>query len=80
MNTDKPLTAIEFEKKYPEVQSRRAKFSQLRTNTFNFGTVNTGTIALPNNGDFALQVNAGSVVLTAKFNGTTFLFSPNGTI
>ncbi len=77
---NKPISAVEFERRFPEVQSRRAKFSQLRTNTLNFGTVSPGTVILPNNGDFALQINGGSVVLTAQFQGTTFLFSPTGTI
>ncbi len=76
---NKPISAVEFERRFPEVQSRRAKFSQLRTNTLNL-PVAPGTVVLPGNGDFALQINAGSVVLTAQFQGTTFLFSPSGTI
>lgn len=42
--------------------------------------VNTGSAALANNGEFAIQTFGGSAILVARVGGTTFKFTSNGTI
>lgn len=75
----KPLTAIEFEQRYPEVQARRALISQLRAKTFNLPTLGT-TAALPNSGDIAIQMVAGSAVLVVRSGTIDYFFSSAGTL
>ena len=41
--------------------------------------INTGTAALTNNGDFAVQTLTGSAILVIRAGGTNFFFSSGGT-
>ena len=78
-------TPYEFENKYPETQQRVNKTSnEFVVNLSVSGTltlpVSSGTVSLPNEGQFALQTQGGSVVLIARSGGTLFKFSPSGTL
>lgn len=81
---NKPISALEFERRFPEVQGRRATYSNINAGNVNIGgtltvPVNSGSGTVPLN-TLAVQTYAGSAVLTLNVGGTTFYFASTGTI
>lgn len=76
----KAISPIDFEALYPDVQSRRARFSQLSVKTFN-APISAGTALLPNKGDIALQTSMGTTLLVVNIGGGTCIYyTPAGTL